>query len=143
VFFCRIEFLSYFLSFLCVIVVVCVEVVRHLARLLVHSRATFLPSSLLCSGFLVASTHSTLSSVLSVVRLLMLSFVSWVFVVASQLRFPPNPALRTQLCVFIFYKNGIPLGLSFVLSLSLSRSRWLSCPSLVRASSVSNFVLIF
>jgi hypothetical protein len=129
VFFSRIEFLSFFLFFLsfsCVIVV-CVcrgsSSPRSLACSLVHSRATFLPSSL-CVWFFWLRVHTVLkfrvvccASVDALVRFL-----------GFCCRFPAplstQPALRTQLWFFIFYRNGIPLGLSplFCFSLSLSLS---------------------
>jgi len=131
-------------------VCVCVEVVRHLARSLARSFTRALPFFLLpfVFGFFGCEYTQYLSFVLSVVRLLMLSFVSWVFVVASQLRFPPNPLYvrNSGFLYFIeteFHWVSLLCSVSLSLSLSLSCLRRLSCPSLVRAANVSNFVLIF
>ncbi len=131
VFFCRDEFLPSLLSFFLSRVVIVVVVWRRsssprsLACSLVHSRALpfFLPSVLLplCVWFfLVASTHSSLSSVLSVVRL----FDALVRFLGFCCRFPAPLSAQTRstyaTLVFIFYNNGILLGFSPLVCFSLS-----------------------
>lgn len=104
----------------------CGDVVRHLARSLARSftraryLSSFLPSFLCVWFFLVASTHSSLSSVLSVVRL----FDALVRFLGFCCRFPAPLSAQTRstyaTLVFIFYNNGILLGLSPLFCFSLS-----------------------